>query len=381
MNTMRVKMIGTFEMSYNGKTIAYNDFHSSKITELLVYLFKKPFDQISNHELSEIMFKDASQDPLNALKALVYRVRVLLKEFGDEPFIISSKGYYYWNESIRVEIDLDEFEHYIQLAKKDEEINYEYYEKAVALYKGRLLPMIANTLWVKLENTYLESKVLQAMLALMIKYYEEESIEEFKEMSRKILELDVYNEKAHYYIMKQYIRENNIELARKNYKNLETLFRKDLGIDPNISLKELLHQSQQQENERRLEAIQSTFQQFKSKQAFECSAEEFRQLCEIEKRRAQRETSHYHIVDIIVKDENTKNNEALGVNLKKAIMDNLREYDCVLQYDQNKFMVLIDCEWDHLKQVIDRIKSHYYEHNGHEGKIYFQGMNIKEYKH
>jgi DNA-binding SARP family transcriptional activator len=108
-------------------------------------------------------------------------------------------------------------------------------------------------------------------------------------MSRKILELDVYNEKAHYYIMKQYIRENNIELARKNYKNLETLFRKDLGIDPNISLKELLHQSQQQENERRLEAIQSTFQQFKSKQAFECSAEEFRQLCEIEKRRAQRE--------------------------------------------------------------------------------------------
>lgn len=379
MKIMHVKLMGTFEMSYNGKTINYNDFSSSKITELLVYLFKQPFGDINNQDLAQIMFKDVSHDPLNALKSLVYRVRTLLKQFGDDNFIISSKGHYYWNKNIYLDIDLDQFEQYCTLAKQDEKIDYHYYERAVALYNGRLLPMLADVLWVKLENTELEAKGLQVMKELMISYYEEHLDEQFDEMVRKILAYDNYNEDVYTYIIKKHIRENNIELAQRTYKKLETLFHKDLGIDPHFTVDELRVSIKHQENNHCLEEIISSCKQHKSNQAFECSSDEFMQLCALEKRRAKREKSDYHIVDIVVKDEKTKNNYQLGVELKKTILNNLREYDCVLQYDQNKFMVLIDCRWEYLKRVIDRIKNHYYVSNGYDGKLYFQGMNIREY--
>ena len=236
MKIMHVKLMGTFEMSYNGKTINYNDFSSSKITELLVYLFKQPFGDINNQDLAQIMFKDVSHDPLNALKSLVYRVRTLLKQFGDDNFIISSKGHYYWNKNIYLDIDLDQFEQYCTLAKQDEKIDYHYYERAVALYNGRLLPMLADVLWVKLENTELEAKGLQVMKELMISYYEEHLDEQFDEMVRKILAYDNYNEDVYTYIIKKHIRENNIELAQRTYKKLETLFHKDLGIDPHFTV-------------------------------------------------------------------------------------------------------------------------------------------------
>lgn len=101
---MKVSLLGSFEIEYNGEKLLYHDYRSKQITKLLTYLILNRKKQIFNTTTADIMFNDHdSNDPINALKALVYRVRcVLKKSFGDEQFILNAKGSYYWNPNIDV---------------------------------------------------------------------------------------------------------------------------------------------------------------------------------------------------------------------------------------------------------------------------------------
>ena len=55
---MRVSLLGSFMMEYNGEKILYHDYRSKQITKLLAYLILNRNKQVFNSTTAEIMFDD-----------------------------------------------------------------------------------------------------------------------------------------------------------------------------------------------------------------------------------------------------------------------------------------------------------------------------------
>lgn len=127
----------------------FNIINSPKLAKLLAYIIYHHRRKLSSNDLQELMFASGeSNNPANALKALIYRLRTILKNnLGEYDYILSSQGTYYWNPEIEMIFDVDDFTLYHRLGRNeihDEEIRAKYYMKAYYRYSGEFLPMIEN---------------------------------------------------------------------------------------------------------------------------------------------------------------------------------------------------------------------------------------------
>ena len=96
------------------------------MTRLLSYLFLNHNEKIDNHTLASYIFKGTDSNPLNGLKALVYRTRTLLREhFNGEQLICSTGGYYYLTNHITYVIDYEDFiKNYEDFQKNHHDLSY-----------------------------------------------------------------------------------------------------------------------------------------------------------------------------------------------------------------------------------------------------------------
>lgn len=91
---------------------------------------------ISGEELGEFLWGNGgSANPLGALKNLVYRLRMTLRELGTEEYIVSSAGAYGWNPNIPVSCDMEEFG---QAGEKIRSIPEELVEERITAYEEAL---------------------------------------------------------------------------------------------------------------------------------------------------------------------------------------------------------------------------------------------------
>lgn len=366
---MRVSLLGSFMMEYNGEKILYHDYRSKQITKLLAYLILNRNKQIFNSTTAEIMFDDDdSNDPINALKALIYRVRnVLKKNFGNEKFILSSKGSYYWNPDIDVVVDVEEFAEMLKKAKyTDEENQHIYYEKASAFYKGRMLPMLAGDDWVDNESQYLESQALSVMLSLIKYYYDNKIDDKFEEIYGKFLKIDPYNENVYYYAISHYMDEGQEDLARKYYAQIEKLFAKDLGIKPSERLTKLLNAKSEAQG---FDYIKGFLLEDEEETAFECSNDEFTRICQLEARRLKRSDEEVYVIDITMTPHNKYLDENLADRilestmslLRNAVLASLRAGDCVSATGKDHYLILIEVKEMFIPRIMERIIKQLYE--------------------
>ena len=171
---MKVEFFGQFKIIVNEQYYLDDTIiHSNRMSRLLAYMIYHHDKKITSIELQDIMFdENSSNNPANALKSLIHRVRSLLKKhFGDIEIIKSGKGLYYFNDEISLETDVEQFKQYIERARYfgNDFQKVATYKKAIEIYKGPFLPMIANQQWVMIENTYLESIYMTTVVYLLKK--------------------------------------------------------------------------------------------------------------------------------------------------------------------------------------------------------------------
>ena len=78
--------------------------------------------------------------------------------------------------------------------------------------------MISGESWVDMDDSYVESTILSTMIILLDYYFENNLSSKFRELSKKVLEIDPYNEGVHYHVMSDYLRDGKEELAKKRQK-------------------------------------------------------------------------------------------------------------------------------------------------------------------
>ena len=135
-----VTMFNNFTMNYNNIILGKDQMKSKKLFKLLVYLLYYHQRFISSEELIDILwYEDEVENPIAALKNLIYRLRTLLKQqLNLYDFVITGQGGYLINRQYTIEIDAYLFEKYnLELVSRHQE--NELYNKFLTLYTGYFL--------------------------------------------------------------------------------------------------------------------------------------------------------------------------------------------------------------------------------------------------
>lgn len=133
---VKVCFFGDFSIKSERGMLDEQTIHSRKILKLLSYFIMNRERMISGEELGEFLWGNGgSANPLGALKNLVYRLRMTLRELGTEEYIVSSAGAYGWNPNIPVSCDMEEFG---QAAEKIRSIPEELVEERITAYEEAL---------------------------------------------------------------------------------------------------------------------------------------------------------------------------------------------------------------------------------------------------
>lgn len=235
-----VQMFEQFIMSRDDKLVSKDTLRSDTLLKLAAYILYNHDKTLTHQMLSEVMWpEDGSDNPMGALKNLMYRLRSNLKKtFGDEEFIISGRGYYQWNSEIPVVADYEEFSEAAKrtLEAVDDPEIIEYGHKVVALYKGDFLPELHNEYEVLSLSAHYHSLYLTTVKTLIRALIREGSYSDAESTCRAALLVDSLDEDLHILLIRTLIADNKQQLATAHYHETVKLLNENLGIKPSEEL-------------------------------------------------------------------------------------------------------------------------------------------------
>src|SRR5665648_1287802 len=109
--SIKVNMLGSFSFHDGEKILLEDEGKTRKLWNLLAYIIVNRGRKLSPTELPEILCSDDRiEDPVKAVKNLVYRLRVLLfnRPLPKLEYIKQNWGIYTWNTEIPIETDVDQ---------------------------------------------------------------------------------------------------------------------------------------------------------------------------------------------------------------------------------------------------------------------------------
>lgn len=375
--------LGQYKIVLDDKYVLnYEDIGSLKNAKLLAYLLKNYKVKQEGYELQNVMFSDdSSSNPSNALKALVYRLRTILKKnFGPIDIITSGNSTYYINRDIKVDLDIDQFNNLINKGncQNNENEKIKYYEQAVELYQGTFLPILNEEHWVIITGTYLESSYMSAIIYLLDNYMIKEKYDLIEQLCKQVLNFDPLNEDLHYYLIKSLIKQDKISLAKQHYLKTEKYLHKELDTKPSEMLQSLYNEiiSGQRVKEETMNKVQDYLIESKIHGAFECSYETFKKIYQLDVRKTIREEFNEYIVlltiepsDNIKKDNELMNAvfESTSMLLRNTIFTTLRAGDTFTKYSKRQFLMLLPhCTDANAQKVVERILNNFYKRDKYQ---------------
>lgn len=169
---LKVRMLGVFEMTYDGKPISFERNTTTKTNQLLQILLWAGKEGIAREELLHRLFgREEVTNPANSLRATVFRLRKLLAEAGfprQDEYICIKGGKYRFTNAIPVELDIKDFEDIVRraLSQTQEEERIELLETACGMYGGDFLAFLQTEEWVAAQAAFYKEKYDSCMKEL-----------------------------------------------------------------------------------------------------------------------------------------------------------------------------------------------------------------------
>ena len=141
-NVLHITLFQKFSVTYQGLYINSTDFKSDRLVRLMAYFVINHKRAIPSSELVDyIWYYENIENPIGALKNLIYRLRTFLKnKFSITDLIITGKGTYSVNQNYVFDIDAETFEEYHRKFLHDN--NLENFSKLFSLYGQRLNALV-----------------------------------------------------------------------------------------------------------------------------------------------------------------------------------------------------------------------------------------------
>lgn len=358
-----------------------DDIRSDMLSKLLIYLLLHREHPLSIQELADALWDtEETENPAGALKNLMYRLRNLLKNFGEKEYILTGRGNYSWNPKIQVSLDVEQFEAYCEDAQKTEDASKsrELYESAVALYQGGFMTKLGDKHWVIALSAYYHSLLLSAVNFLAESYMQEERYEDVERICTVGLKYDIVNEWFHCLRIRALIGQDKQMLAMECYEQAVKTLYEALGIRDSEHLKTVYEELMNQRKGSRAEGMESVQENMREKEipdgAYVCGYPVFRAVYQLEARKLGRlgESQYIMLVTLELKEEIASLTAQMAKFLMNQAMEQMKDVlkkalrigDIIAQYSDSQYVILLPtCTFESCRIVSERISKRFYSQN------------------
>lgn len=374
---LRISMLGRFELQVDDVIINDGINRSRKMWNLLAYIVSHRDKLISQQEFINALWGDESgQNPVNALKTLLYRIRLLLapleKQYSGE-FILSQRGSYSWNSAINCKVDVDEFEVLCRRAaddKLDDMKRIALYREAMDIYRGDFLPRLSMEFWVIPLNVHYHSLYLTAVKRYVDLLERNALYIEISQVCTNAIAIDPLDEDIHCMQIRALIHQGKNSAALNQYEKATEILYRNLGVRPSEALRKLYVDIMKANEslETDLGVIQDQLREAVAEPgAFVCEYGFFKEAYRLEIRRAARSGLAVFIGLFTVYNDAGEIPELALLNLAmdqllEAIKSSLRKGDVVSRYSGMQYVVMLPAlTYEDGEVVMNRIVNNFYK--------------------
>lgn len=246
--TITVTMFGNFTISYHDIVLTNKEMKSNKLMKLLSYVMLNHDKIILSNELSDYLWEnDEIDNPANALKNLVYRLRILLRKFFDiNDLIVTDRGAYSLNQEYEIIVDAIYFEFLNeQIIQKKGYHLLEDYKEMLSLYNGKYMNEIKDDHNILIKSTFYHSLYISRVIEYSNLLEGEEEYVEMEKILRKALEIDHLEESIYEALITSLFLQRRYQQALETYQSTAQFLYQTLGIQPSQSMQalyQLIHQ-------------------------------------------------------------------------------------------------------------------------------------------
>lgn len=370
-NKMKMKLFGTFSLENDRAKLDEESLHSNKLTRMLAYLIINRDRIISYQELIEVFWEDGSKNPLGALKNLMYRLRVVMKVFGEDEYVCTLSGAYRWNPQIEVETDYEYFGKLVFEVRnqKNDEKKKELCKQAIASYQGDISERICGEPWIISMVTWCRSLFMDVVKELGYLYEKEEAWSDLEKLCYEALTIESLDEDFHYWIIKSLWEQNKKNLAMLQYENVSRMFFDGLGIHTTEKLQSIFKEILET-TDSHITNINSLMAEMSEQESpggvFFCDFQNFRQIYRVEARRIKRSGRGGSVLLLTLgRSGRLKRKSGSDSNLMDAMLvlerllrELLRAGDVVARYSLTQYIILLPaCTYKCGVMVAERIKN------------------------
>lgn len=371
---LKIQTFGGLSIRYGDRVVSENTGRSKKVWELIQYLIAVRYTGVSVERLIEAVWEDKElENPMNALKNLVYRARTTLKALSpsDEKveFIRFEHNSYLWNTDIPCVVDAEEMERCHRLGcdtSREEKQRMQSFARAVELYQGEYLPKSSFLDWVIVKNAYYATLYKECVLGLAKLLSDDQRPDEVIRLCERALEFCPYEEEIHCALLAAYAATGQEKKAAAHYSRLNETFFDQFGVSPSPETTALyksviksLHNI-----ETDLSAIKDDLREIcDRKGAFCCDYDIFQNIYRLQARSMARTGSSIYIALLTITDERGEVPSKETIKrvvrpLYRMVAAGLRRGDVVAPYSSTQFVVMLPMTtYESAKMVTGRLLS------------------------
>ena len=318
-----------------------------KVFAFIAYLLLNHQRSVSADELMERFWpEESSRDPGSALKFTLHKARVLLKAImpEQENFINTlSDGHYCWDESLKIELDVESFEQLCLKAKKPgfESEQRELYVKALYIYERDLLPA-CREMWAGSLRSYYHTLYVDAVQCMLRYLMAENNWLEVVNLCEKAGEIDSSIEDCTVCMMRALIALGQVERAADCYETYRAMLWSCYGVTPGEKVEQMyaMVMEARKGNFVNIRDLVRFFHENKKDKAFLCDFSVFRNFVLLEQRCQQRD-NHSSILAAVSIRNSGEFKLADIRHLERVLLMGLRSTDPVTRLNAGSFLILL----------------------------------------
>ena len=352
-STVEINMFGGFSLRVGDMVLSDSEVRARRVCFLLEYLILNRHRKITQSGLIEALWgSEECENPGNALKNLVYRLRKLLAPLtsvSGYEFIVFRNGMYSFNNDIPCKVDTEEFEQACLSAKRSGVTGQEklkYLMRGVSLYRGDLVPKSSMEDWAVSYGSYFRGLFIScAKEAAEVLMGVDEYDKALNLLNSAVLR-EPFDESLHEMIISALLLSGRRRKAIEYYNRIEKMFYDKLGVklSENLrkSMNELIKNIDSIETD--LDVIRGDLGESSKSGAFICDYEIFQKIYRIEARMAERFGQSMFVAlltlvtSIAASEESVANSMRL---LENVIIDSLRKSDIVARFSKKQFILML----------------------------------------
>lgn len=371
-NKISVKLLGEFTITYKDTTVQFNEVATKQLSALMELFFLHPKQPLSKDKIIELMWKD-SDNPTNALKFSIFRLRALLKSvlFFDEKIdlITTCKQGYLINPLINLNIDTENIEINWKESSQDNISQIESITKAsniIELYSGDLYESSGEHIWLAQNQAYYRGIYESSLEKVCAHCMLNDEYDRIILMAQKATTIDPYYENAYYYYLMALIEKTEYKRALTLFKDVQEIFMKEYGQGISNRIKSLYKIIVTKDEQEEIDIVSlraKLNEELVNEGALACDYETFKYIYTVNSQNSRRDGLNQFLVVFELKATGAE--EKLILIMKKLntiIKNNLRKGDVYTILNKTQVAIILPCKTtDNGYNIIKRITTSFYK--------------------